>query len=291
MGIRDKFGLPVNSSELSPEAMEDIKALIITVYKQSIANLEGGVAKLRIEVADLKQQLQEKSRLIDVMEPYVRNGLIKEIECLQDNNEAIRKESAYRKFFSGNMGFLYLFADILSGLSEIIRTLSTNSREIVKFYGRNFSSVANNLIVLKEIIESTPERKDLSSMSLNDLLGLRDSLSSQENGCETPELFYTNLWKSVGNLILLICSQEFEDSIENNPDIFKTLSHHILSLQKALRQNGIKIVAYPTEETENLFKPTATDEIPSKPLIYRAKDNYVYTYGLLNDLKPYTLND
>ena len=90
---------------------------------------------------------------------------------------------------------------------------------------------------------------------------------------------------------MLICSQEFEDSIENNPDIFKTLSHHILSLQKALRQNGIKIVAYPTEETENLFKPTATDEIPSKPLIYRAKDNYVYTYGLLNDLKPYTLND
>lgn len=289
MGI--KFGLTTNSGEISPEAMEDIKALIVTVYKQSVANLEEGVAKLRQEVFSLKQQLQEKSRLIDALEPYVRNILISDIESLRNNNEGIRKESAYRKFFSGDMGFLYLFADILSGLNEIVRTRSTDAREMIKFYGRNFSSIANNLIILKETVESTPEQKDLSSLSLNDLVELRDSLSAAEKNSESLELFYTNLWKAVENLISLICSQDFEDSIENNLDIFEILSNHILSLQETLRQNGIKILAHPDEETKNLFKPTATDEIPSKPLIYREKDKYVYTYGLVNDLKPYILND
>lgn len=289
MGI--KFGLTTNSGEISPEAMEDIKALIVTVYKQSVANLEEGVAKLRQEVFSLKQQLQEKSRLIDVMEPYVRNILINDIEGLRNNNESLRKEAAYRKFFSGDMGFLYLFADILSGLSEIIRTRSTDSCEMIKFYGRNFSPVANNLIVLKEAVESTPERKDLSSLSLNDLIRERDSLSAAEKNSESPELFYTDLWKSVESLMSLICSQDFEDSIENNPDILEILSNHILSLQATLRQNGIKIVTHPDEETKNLFKPTATDEIPSKPLICREKDNYVYTYGLINNLKPYKLDD
>ena len=290
MGIRDKFGLTANSGEISPEAMEDIKALIVSVYRQSVANLEVAVSNLRQEVFDLKQQLQEKSYLIDMMEPYIRNGVINEIEALQKNCEDTRKEAAYRKFFSDNGGLLYLFADMLSGLSEILRTRSTDRNEVIKFYGRNFSSISNNLIILEKNIESTPEQKNLSSMSLNELVRLRETLSSAENICENLELFYTKLWNSAGKLISLICSQDFEDSISNQ-DSFEILSQHILSLQETLKQNGIEIVAHPTEKTENMFKPTATDEIPSKPLVYRQKDGFVYTYGLLNNLKPYILND
>ena len=291
MGIRDKFGLTANSGEISPEAMEDIKALIVSVYRQSVANLEVAVSNLRQEVFDLKQQLQEKSYLIDMMEPYIRNGVINEIETLQKNCENTRKEAAYRKLFSDNGGLLYLFADMLSGLSEMLRTRSTDRNEVIKFYGRNFSSISNNLIILEKNVESTSEPKNLSSLSLNELIELRNSLSSAENICENSEFFYTKLWASIEELILLICSQDFEDSISNNQDSFEILSQHILSLQETLKQNGIKIVAHPTKETENMFKPTATDEIPSKPLIYREKDGFVYTYGLLNNLKPYILND
>ncbi len=285
MGI--KFGL---SGELSPEAMEDIKELIVSVYRQSVANLESAVANLRQEVYELRQQLQEKSYLIDMMEPYVRKEIINEINTLQKNNEAIRKENAYRKFFSDNRGFLYLFADILSGLSEIKRTCPKDRNEVIKFYGRNFSVVSNNLIILENTIKNAPEQKDPSAMSLNDLFKLRDSLSSEDSG-ENSYFFYTTLWESVEQPISLICSQNFEDSINNNENSFELLSQHILSLQEALKGNGIKIVPQPTEETKELFKLTATDDIPSKPLIYREKDNYLYTYGLLNDLKPYTLND
>ncbi|MDE5877292.1 MAG: hypothetical protein K2H47_07345 [Muribaculaceae bacterium] len=315
MGIRDKFGLPANPGESSSEEakknLEEAKKKVSQLFEwvpelnktvskldkkiskldKKVSELNEAVARERQEVFELKQQLQKKFYLIEVMEPYVRNGVINEIEGLLKSKEDDCKEAAYRKFFSDDRGFLYLFADMLSGLNEMLRTGSKDRNEVIKFYGRNFSLISNNLIILEKTVESEPAMEDLSSMSLQDLVGLRNSLSSPENICENSQLFYTALWKSIEKLISLICSQEFEDSISNDQKSFDTLSQHILSLRKTLKQNGIKIVAHPTVETKNMFKPAATDEIPSKPLIYREKDGFVYTYGVLNDIKPYILDD
>lgn len=293
MALTDKLPLTDPSDRQIPERLEEkIKRIVAGSFQRLIKDLEQGVANLRIEVNDLKKEVEDNTRLVRLMEPYVRDQIIRELKCQKEYEDEMHREAIYKNFFCGDMGLLYVFADILSGLSEMQRAGTPDHKEIERYYAKNFAPLGNNLTIVQGKLQKQAAEDasvpNYDEMSTEELLARRAQL---ESTLEQP-LLYTRIWGAVHKTAEHICSDRFEQEIsEAQPSAaFDMLAAKVRDLAYSLKSYGIEIVAHPSDTDASMFKETASPSIPSKPLVYRQSDGFVYSYGLINESKPFTFN-
>lgn len=282
MSIKSRFGL-TDGLLLPPEVQSYINELVVKVVERSNQGRDTAIANLRLEVFELRNQLKELSDKVAILLPIAESKLKDELSLLNEQVISIKKESVYKKFFSGDNGFLYQLPDILCGIKEI-EAGKYGSNEVGKFYAKNFYPVSNGIIVLKSSLGNIADGIDLSQKTFDELIKLREQLSKsikESNELGFP-LFYTNLWTAIEEYLTPLCDPSFEDRFEKEESrlITEELLELINNITKRLAGNGIEIIYSPDDESINGFMPSTNSEIDVKPLIRREKDKYIYTYGL-----------
>lgn len=282
MSIKSRLGLS-DGLLLPPEVQSYINELIVKVVERSNQVRDTAIANLRMEVYDLSNQLKELSGKVDVLLPIAESKLKEELSLLNEQVIAIKKESIYKKFFSGDNGFLYQLPDILCGITDI-EYGHVGLNEVGKFYAKNFYPVSNSIIVLNSSLENIEQGIDVTQKSFDELIKLREQLSKyiKESSELGFPLFYTNLWAAIEEYLKPLCNTSFEDRFEKEEchQITAELVGLINNIKEKLVVNGIEIIYSPDDESINGFMPSTNSEIDVKPLIRREKDKYIYTYGL-----------
>lgn len=273
----------MNDSLLPPEVQSYITELTVKVVERSNQARDTAIANLRLEVYDLRNQLKKLSNKVDILLPIAEGKLREELASLNEQIISIKKERIYKKFFSGDNGFLYQLPDILCGIKEI-HTGQVGLYEVGKFYAKNFYPVSNSIIVLKGSLSNIDKNCDISNMSFDDLIKLREQLTkiiNESNDLGFPK-FYTNLWAALAEYLTPLCDPSFENRFEKEDccSIKEELQGLINSITKRVVDNGIEIIYSPDDESMSGFMPSSNSEIDYKPLIRRKKDKYIYTYGL-----------
>lgn len=268
---------------LSSDVQSYIKELVVKVVERSNQVRDTAVANLRLEVYDLSNKLKALSDIVDVVMPIAESKLKDDLTSLNEQVVSIKKESIYKKFFSGDNGFLYQLPDILCGIKEI-ETGKVGLNEVRKFYAKNFYPVSNSIIVLESSLDNIAQNNDIANMSFDDLIQFKEQLPKdikESTDLRFPK-FYTNLWTAIEEYLKLLCDPSFEDRFEKEDccSIKEELQGLINSITERLVGNGIEIIYSPDDESINGFMPSANSEIDVKPLIRREKDKYIYTYGL-----------
>lgn len=282
MSIKSKLGF-TDGLLLPPEVKSYITELTVKVVERSNQTRDTAIANLRMEVYDLSNRLKELSDKVDILLPIAESKLKEELSLLKEQEKAIKKENIYKKFFSGDNGFLYQLPDILCGIKEIEKECATLN-EVGKFYAKNFYPVSNSIIVLNSSLDNIEEGIDVSQKSFDELIKLREQISKyikESNELGFP-LFYTNLWTAIEGYLKPLCDPSFEDRFEKEDCqlITAELVELINNIKERLVVNGIEIIYSPDDDSINGFMPSTNSEIDVKPLIRREKDRYIYTYGL-----------
>lgn len=272
LGFTDGMSLPA-----------DVQSYVVKVVERSNQVRDTAIANLRLEVYDLSNKLKGLSDKVDAILPFAESKLKEEVASLNEQLISIKKESIYKKFFSGDNGFLYQLPDILCGIKEI-EDGRVGLNEVGKFYAKNFYPVSNSIIVLESSLDNIAQSNEISKMSFDDLIQLREQFSKfiqESNVLEFP-LFYTNLWNAIVEYLKPLCDPSFEERFkeEDCRSITEELHGLINSIKKRIVDNGIEIIYSPDEESMSGFMPSNNSEIDFKPLIRREKDKYIYTYGL-----------
>lgn len=282
MSIKSKLGF--TDGMLSPADIQSyIDELVVKVVARSNQDRDTAIANLRLEVHDLSNKIKGLSDKVGVLLPFAESKLKEEVASLNEQSISIKKESLYKKFFSGDNGFLYQLPDILCGIKEI-EDGRVGLNEVGKFYAKNFYPVSNSIIVLESSLDNIAQSNEISKMSFDDLIQLREQFSKfiqESNVLEFP-LFYTNLWNAIVEYLKPLCDPSFEERFEKEDcrSITEELYGLINSIKKRIADNGIEIIYYPDEESQSGFMPSNNNEIDFKPLIRREKDKYIYAYGL-----------
>lgn len=282
MSLKNKLGF-TDGMSFPADVQSYINELIVKVVERSNQVRDTAIANLRLEVYDLSNKVKGLSDKVDVLLPFAESKLKEEVESLNEQLISIKKESIYKKFFSGDNGFLYQLPDILCGIKEI-EDGRVGLNEVGKFYAKNFYPVSNSIIVLESSLDNIIQSNEISKMSFEDLIQLREQLSKfiqESNVLEFP-LFYTNLWNAIVEYLKPLCDPSFEERFEKEDfcSITEELHGLINSIKKRIVDNGIEIIYYPDEESQSGFMPSNNSEVDFKPLIRREKDKYIYTYGL-----------
>lgn len=285
MSINNEFGF-TDGLMLSPNVQSYINELVVKVVENSNQTRDTAIANLRLEVYDLSNQLKELSDKVDILLPIAESKLRDEIASLNEQIVSLKKESIYKKFFSGDNGFLYQLPDILCGIKEIEKG-DAGLNEVRKFYAKNFYPVSNIIIVLESSLDNIAQSNDISNVSFDDLIQLKDQLTKnikESNDLGFPK-FYTNLWTAIAEYLKPLCDPSFEDRFEKEDccSIKEELQFLINSTAKRIVCNGIEIIYSPDDESMSGFMPSGNSEIEFKPLIRREKDKYIYTYGLYKE--------
>ncbi len=288
MSIKSKLGF-TDGLLLPPDVQSYINELVVKVVERSNQVRDTAIANLRLEVYDLSNKVKELSDKVDVLLPIAESKLRDELTSLNEQIISIKKESIYKKFFSGDNGFLYQLPDILCGIKEI-ETGQVGLNEVGKFYAKNFYPVSNSIIVLESSLDNIAHSDDISNMSFDDLIQLRKQLTKfikESNELGFPK-FYTNLWAAIAEYLKPLCDPSFEDRFEKEDccSIKAELQGLINSITKRIADNGIEIIYSPDDESMSGFMPSTNSEIDFKPLIRREKDKYIYTYGLYKKIEP-----
>lgn len=268
---------------LSSDLQSYINELVVKVVERSNQVRDTAVANLRLEVYDLSNKLKALSDIVDVVMPIAESKLKDDLTSLNEQVVSIKKESVYKKFFSGDNGFLYQLPDILCGIKEI-ETGKVGLNEVRKFYAKNFYPVSNSIIVLESSLDNIAQNNDIANMSFDDLIQFKEQLPKdikESTDLRFPK-FYTNLWTAIEEHLKFLCDPSFEDRFKKEDccSIKEELQGLINSITERLVGNGIEIIYSPDDESINGFMPSANSEIDVKPLIRREKDKYIYTYGL-----------
>lgn len=282
MSLKGKLGF-ADGMSLPPDVQSYINELVVKVVERSNQVRDTAIANLRLEVYDLSNKLKGLSDKVDALLPIAESKLKEDIVSLNEQIISIKKESIYKKFFSGDNGFLYQLPDILCGIEEI-KDGRVGLNDVGKFYAKNFYPVSNSIVVLESSLDNIAQSNDISNMSFDELIQLRKQFSKyiqESNVLEFP-LFYTNLWNAIVEYLNPLCDPSFEDRFEKEDcrAIMGELHGLINSIKKRIVDNGIEIIYSPNEECMSGFMPSNNSEIDFKPLIRRAKDKYIYTYGL-----------
>lgn len=285
MSIKSKIGF-TDGLMLPQDVQSYINELVVKVVERSNQTRDTAIANLRLEVYDLSNQLKELSDKVDILLPMAESKLRDELASLNEQIISLKKESIYKKFFSGNNGFLYQLPDILCGIKEIEKE-HAGLNNVRKFYAKNFYPVSNSIVVLESSLGNIAQNNDISNMSFDELTQLREQFSKsiqESNELEFP-LFYTNLWNAIVKYLKPLCDPSFEDRFEKEDccSIKEELQGLINSIKKRIVDNGIEIIYSPDDESMSGFMPSNNSEIDFKPLIRREKDKYIYTYGLYNN--------
>lgn len=282
--------------EMSKDFQEIMAAALKTTLqrlndmKESLGRLEAAMANLREEVRTLHEETETKNTSLNKINNLLRPLLEKEIFDFYKKLELLNKERAYKKFFTGELGFLYLLSDILASYSNLKLPENHNRKNLEKFYGKHFNPIANNLIILKESISSPVPQKDLTNLSMDELTQLHNSLLKDTYNKSSDDLFYTNLWEKGGNIIEVLCDVDLPSEEKGDlEESFSFLGDNIHKLANTLSENGIEMIGTPRGGNQELFKEAASEDILSKPAIIRSKDKLIYTYGILNPQKPFSL--
>lgn len=271
----DSFRLSMN---------EEVERYVASLLRKYMSDMEVATANLRIEVDDLRKEVEEKSRIVGLLENYVRRTLVKDVLRLSREADAHKREVAIKKFFCGDMGFLFLFVNTLSGVSEMQRTQSLDKDAVKRLYCKNFYPVINSLMILRGALEQVSlSRDDIENMTTEQLLDKLENCSSDN----VDHLFYTQLWNSLEGVISVVCDEEFENRIPTMDIAW--LVGYMKSIRTIMEENGIEIAESPTDGTEQLFMSAANADVPSMPLVRRVSDGYVYSYGIINTQKPFIL--
>lgn len=282
MSLKNKLGF-TDGMSLPADVQSYINELVVKDVERSNQVRDTAIANLRLEVYDLSNKLKGLSDKVDVILPFAESKLKEEVASLNEQLISIKKESIYKKFFSGDNGFLYQLPDILCGIKEI-EDGRVGLNEVGKFYAKNFYPVSNSIIVLESSLDNIAQSNEISKMSFDDLIQLREQFSKfiqESNVLEFP-LFYTNLWNAIVEYLKPLCDPSFEERFkeEDCRSITEELHGLINSIKKRIVDNGIEIIYSPDEESMSGFMPSNNSEIDFKPLIRREKDKYIYTYGL-----------
>ena len=96
----------MNDSLLPPEVQSYITELTVKVVERSNQARDTAIANLRLEVYDLRNQLKKLSNKVDILLPIAEGKLREELASLNEQIISIKKERIYKKFFSGDNGFL-----------------------------------------------------------------------------------------------------------------------------------------------------------------------------------------
>lgn len=284
MNLRDKIGI-TGGTVITPEIQSYLNEVVVTLINRSNKGRDTAVANLRLEVYELSKKIEALSGKVEVLLPLAKSKLIDDIESLNTKVIDIKKENCYKKFFSGANGFLYQLPDILFGVKGLDVNIS-DLNDVNRFYAKNFYPVSNNVIVLNSSLNSIEDNSEVSQMSFDELINLRAELTKIVNkyiDFGFPS-FYSNLWNAIENYLLRLCDPNYEENLVNTEPfvIKKELQDLIGNIEKELTQNGIEIIYSPTEDCENGFMPSVNSETSSKPLVRRARDKYIYAYGLYN---------
>ena len=282
MSLKSKLGF-TDGMLFPPDVQSYITELVVKVVERSNQARDTAIANLRLEVYDLSNKLKGLSDKVDVLLPIAESKLKEEVASLNEQFISFKKEGIYKKFFSGDNGFLYQLPDILCGIKDI-EDGRVGLNEVGKFYAKNFYPVSNSIIVRESSLDNIAKNNEISNMSFDELIQLREQFSKfiQESNVLDFPLFYTNLWNAIVEYLKPLCDPNFEERFEKEDcrSIKEELHGHINSIKKRIVDNGIEIIYSPDEESLSGFMPSNNNEIDFKPLIRREKDKYIYTYGL-----------
>lgn len=277
---------PGSSEQTSKHKIGKIIEDIIDACEKSNRQL----AALRFEVKDLSDRIVAKDKEILSLREEIASlksaheqtaaalrGLA--AKSLVQKEKANRTEKAYRKFFSGDNGLLYRLGHILSAFSQLSQKDDPNANDMLKAFSP-FINLANNLTVLDS--EITGIAKDAVTMPDIPIEELVLRLNSEDEEC-----FYTTLWQECEAPLRRLCDQNRDEAFEE-PGAYDALMVDVKELLGNLRSCDIAVVPVPDECFDKYFDNSGNEITPSRPLVMRKSNSYIYTRGLYNSLKPYT---
>lgn len=263
---------------------EEIKFLVGRVVKSS-------TAELTRQISDLTSRLKRVEAILEYAAPSVREALVGKAEKISARRDAAKKEEICRSFFCNDNGLLYRISEFLGEMSSIGASQSTGERDLDRCYGRYVSGLFNLLIIAdKDLASVGKDEVDLSAMSLD---GLMSFVGEAEDLNVDADDFYSSLWDKTSGTIRKISSDDYENAIigAGFQTGYRTLLSDLIDLVAGLRDGGVEIIATPDDGRASAayFKTAASSDTVSRPLVRRASDGSVYSFGLLNPEKPYAL--
>lgn len=248
------------------------------------------LASLRLEVNDLSNRLHAKDKEFLALKEEMAalkgahnrtSAAIKllAIRELSRKEMANRREKAYHRFFCGNIGLLYRLGHILSAFSQLSSKVSPTAHDMLKAFSP-FINLANNLTVLDT---------ELSRLALNAVVAPDNSVDELLCRLNTidEECFYTKLWHVCEAPLRRLCDQTRDEGFED-PKAYNALMVDVKDLLTNLRSCDIAVIPAPGYGFDTFFDNSKNETTPSRPLVMRVSNRYVYTRGLYNKLKPYT---
>lgn len=284
-----------NSEEGAPGSSEQsfkqsIYDLIERYLNEACEKSNRQLAALRFEVKDLSDRIgandkeilalrEEMSSLKNAYEQTTAALRALATKSLEQKEKANRTEKAYRKFFSGDNGLLYRLGHILSAFSQLSQKDNPNANNMLKAFSP-FINLANNLTVLDaELTGTATDTVTLPEIPVEELVVRLNS--------EDEECFYTKLWQECEAPLRRLCDQN-RDEVFEEPGAYDELMADVKELLGNLRSCDIAVIPEPDGCFDKYFDNSGNEITPSRPLVMRKSNSYVYTRGLYNSLKPYT---
>lgn len=280
-------GVPGSSEQTSKHK---IRQIIEDIINEACEKSNRQLAALRFEVKDLSDRIVAKDKEILALREEIaslKNAYeqtesalrVLTAKSLVRKEKANRTEKAYRKFFSSDNGLLYRLGHILSAFSQLSQKDNPNANDMLKAFSP-FINLANNLMVLDaELTGIATETVTLPEIPVEELV-LR--LNSEDEEC-----FYTTLWQECEAPLRRLCDQNRDEAFEES-GAYDALMADIKELLGNLRSCDIAVVPEPGSGFDKYFDNSGNEITPSRPLVMRKSNSYVYTRGLYNSLKPYT---
>lgn len=270
---------------------EKIRKIIEGIISEACEKLNRQAAALRLEVNDLSNRLDARDKEIQTLRDEVASlkaaqerGLAaikaSSVKNFKQKEKANCAEKAYRKFFSGDNGLLYRLGHILSSFCQLSRKENPSENDMLKAFSP-FINMTNNLTVLdSELSEIAQSAVAVPDIPIDELL-LQGSTDDEEH-------FYTSLWQACETPLRRLCDQSRDDEFDA-PGAYDALTADVKELLAGLRSCDIAVIPSPGCGFDMFFDNSEAENTPSRPLVMRKSNRYVYTRGLYNTLKPYTL--